>query len=214
MRGMDDITRQLQAGLQALGLDPRHAATHARYIGLLDKWNAAFNLTAVRDPAQMVSRHVLDSLSIAPRLHGARLLDVGTGAGLPGIPLAIEQPERTFVLLDTNGKKTRFVTQAVLELGLGNVTVVKSRVEDYRPEAGFDAIVSRAFASLADFVTLTRHLLAPGGVWLAMKAGLGAEERAALPAGVRLAGEYRLEVPGGAAARQLVELVADPDPVQ
>ena len=137
------------------------------YVALLAKWNKAYNLTAVRDEAQMVVRHLLDSLAVVPYLTGKRLIDVGTGAGLPGIPLAILFPEREFHLLDSNGKKTRFLTQVKNELGLTNLQVVNSRVEAFEPGQPFDGITSRAFASLADFTQLTRHLGTEQTRWLA-----------------------------------------------
>lgn len=198
----------LERGLAALGLADETAVADrlVRYLELLETWNRKFNLTAVRDPAEMVPRHILDSLAVGPHLPAGRVLDVGTGAGLPGIPLALRYPERDFTLLDSNGKKTRFVNQAVLMLGIGNVEVVKERVERYRPASGFEIIVSRAFASLADFVTGTRHLLAPGGTWLAMKGVYPDEEIAALPAGVELRAAHRLRVPGLTGERHLLEL--------
>lgn len=198
----------LRQGLAALGLanDMPLATGLGRYLELLETWNRKFNLTAVRDPVEMVPRHILDSLAVGPHLPPGRLLDVGTGAGLPGIPLALRYPERQFTLLDSNGKKTRFVNQAVMMLGIDNVEVVKERVERYRPASGFEIIVSRAFASLADFVTGTRHLLAPGGAWLAMKGVYPDEEIAALPAGVALQDAHRLRVPGLTGERHLLEL--------
>ncbi|WP_457673088.1 16S rRNA (guanine(527)-N(7))-methyltransferase RsmG [Thiolapillus sp.] len=158
------------------------------YLALLEKWNRAFNLTAVRDPVKMVSRQLLDSLSIQHLLEGDRVLDVGSGAGLPGIPLSILNPERDFVLLDTNSKKTRFLRQARLELPLENVEIEQARVEKYRPSQGFDLITSRAFASLPDMLGLTRHLLAPGGGWLAMKGAVPVAELETL------GDEYSVEV--------------------
>lgn len=180
-----------------------------RYLRLLAKWNAAYNLTAVRDPEDMIARHLLDSLVVLPYLAGARVLDIGSGAGLPGIPLAVARPELGFTLLDTNSKKTRFLTQAVGELALNNVEVVHSRVENYRPERKFDTLVSRAFAGIADMLALARHLCAPGGRFLAMKGAYPEEELAAVPA------EYAtevvaLEVPGLKAQRHLVILAPRP----
>jgi len=142
------------------------------YLALLNKWNKAYNLTAVRDPEMMVSRQLLDSLSILPWIKGPRILDVGTGAGLPGIPLAIAIPEFEFALLDSNGKKTRFIKQAVHELGLKNVSVIQDRVEAVKMTEGFDTIVSRAFADLHLMLKLTAHLRKPDGQWAAMKASL------------------------------------------
>jgi 16S rRNA (guanine527-N7)-methyltransferase len=178
-------------------------------VRLLAKWNSAYNLTAVRDPLEMVTRHLLDSLVVAPHLYGARVLDVGTGPGLPGIPLAVARPELAFTLLDANAKKTRFVVQAVGELVLKNVEVVQSRVENYRPSRIFDTVVSRAFASIADMLAHARHLCAPGGRFLAMKGAYPEEELKALPDGY----DYEvvpLAVPGLDAARHVVIVTSAP----
>ncbi|MEJ1379126.1 MAG: 16S rRNA (guanine(527)-N(7))-methyltransferase RsmG, partial [Candidatus Sedimenticola sp. (ex Thyasira tokunagai)] len=139
------------------------------YLALLVKWNRAFNLTAIRDPREMVSRQLLDALSILHLVRGLRVLDVGTGPGLPGIPLAIALPDVWFTLLDSNGKKTRFVQQSIGTLGLRNIEVIQARVEAFQPQQGYDTITSRAFASLPKMVQLTSHLLADGGQYLAMK---------------------------------------------
>lgn len=139
------------------------------YLLLLHKWNQAYNLTAVRSPTEMVSRHIIDSLAILPFIHGTRVLDVGSGAGLPGIPLAIANPKLEVVLLDSNGKKTRFLQEVKRALDLTQVEVVKSRVESYSPPKRFDTLVSRAFSSLQDMVALTNHLRSEEGIWLAMK---------------------------------------------
>jgi len=169
---------QIESGLASIGvsLSSGQVEQLIRYLQLLHKWNKAFNLTAVRDPSQMVSRHLVDSLQVAPWVQGQRVVDVGSGAGLPGIPLAIAFPEREFVLLDSNGKKTRFLTQAKLTLSLANVEVVQSRIEDFRPGKRFDTVVSRAFASLGDFWRSAHHLLAPDGRFLAMKGRYPAAE--------------------------------------
>lgn len=173
------------------------------YLAMLYKWNRAYNLTAVRDPQQMVSRQLLDSLSILHWLRGPRVLDVGTGAGLPGIPLAIALPQDEFVLLDSNGKKTRFVKQAVHELGLANVTVCQQRVETVQDPAGFDTITSRAFADLHEMLALTAHLRAPGGQWAAMKSGLDEFDPSRIPE--RLSWRVEpLRVPGEVGERNLV----------
>lgn len=177
------------------------------YLELLQRWNKAFNLTAVRDPAQMVPRHLLDSLSIAPWVVGERLLDVGTGAGLPGIPLAILNPDMHCTLLDSNGKKTRFVRQVVMELDLGNVEVVQERIEDHVCPSPYPLITARAFASLVDLVNLTDRLLASGGVLLAMKGVLPLQEVRSLE---RLGGrldQHRLSVPQVEGQRHLIRLV-------
>ncbi|MGH8280910.1 MAG: 16S rRNA (guanine(527)-N(7))-methyltransferase RsmG [Gammaproteobacteria bacterium] len=200
---------QLLDGLRTLDLNLADSATAALfgYLSQLTRWNATYNLTAVRDPVEMVSKHLLDSLTIAPFLHGKSILDVATGAGLPGIPLAIAFPERHFTLLDSNGKKTRFVTHAATALGLKNVEVVQARAEDYRPKEPFDTVTSRAFASLADFLELTVHLCAPGGCWLAMKGEPLDNELRALPAVFRLVALHPVRVPGLDAQRCVVEVV-------
>ena len=195
---MIELREKLDAGLAKLGLELPEAVREGlvAYVGLLAKWNKAYNLTAVRDPKEMVTRHLLDSLAVVPHFHAQRAIDVGTGGGLPGIPLAIVFPEREFVLLDTNSKKTRFLVQAKAELGLGNVTVVHSRVEEYRPGRTFDAVITRAFASVADILSSSRHLLAPGGEFLAMKGLVPADELASLPPDFHLAEVIVLKVPG------------------
>lgn len=200
----------LEAGLASLGLSTAGLADRLlAYLALLDKWNRAFNLSAIRDPQEMVTRHLLDSLAILPWLPEGRLLDVGTGAGLPGLPLALAWPELEVVLLDSNGKKTRFLRQVRQELGIANVEVVDARVEAYVPPTPFDAITSRAFASLSQFVTLTRSLQAPGGRWLAMKGRLDENELAETSGiGVKLQ-VHRLTVPGLDADRHLIEMSLD-----
>ena len=198
----DRWEQQLSQGLVEMKLA---ATAHQQrqlldYLALLEKWNRTFNLTAVRDPAIVVSRQLLDSLSIQDLVRGEHVLDVGSGAGLPGIPLAIMNPERAFTLLDTNGKKTRFLRQAKLELGLDNVQVEQVRVEQYHPPRLFDTIASRAFASLPDMVELTRHLLAPGGCWLAMKGTVPGDELDALSGEINYE-IHELAVPGEDARR-------------
>lgn len=183
-----------------------------QYLQLLQRWNKVYNLTAVRDPVQMLPLHIGDSLSVARYIRGANCLDVGSGAGLPGIPLAITQPERQFTLLDTNGKKTRFMQQAVLELGLKNVNVIQTRVESWQPVAPFDAVISRAFASLSDFVTFTGKHLAEGGILYAMKGRYPDSELAELPAGWNVVAQHTLHVPGLDAQRHLLELQRNQPP--
>jgi 16S rRNA (guanine527-N7)-methyltransferase len=160
---------RLLAGLVALKLDPALAGPLLRYLGELVLWNKAYNLTAVREPAEMVTRHLLDSLVLLPHVAG-RVLDVGTGAGLPGIPLALANPALHVTLLDSNGKKARFLRHAQRQIPLTNVEVVEARAEAYVPAAPFDAAVSRAFASLGDFLTATARLVGPGSS-LTMAAG-------------------------------------------
>lgn len=203
---MPDWRQQLHDALHALGMPGASRLVH--YVELLDRWNQAFNLTAVRDPAEMVPRHILDSAVLAPLVKAGSLVDVGTGAGLPGIVLAVLRPELAVTLLDSNGKKTRFCRQAIAELGVKNATVVQARVEDYRPGDRFVTVVSRAYASLADFIASTQHLLADGGAFLAMKGAYPHDELNALPAGVRVIGVHPLQVPGLHADRHVVELEA------
>jgi 16S rRNA (guanine527-N7)-methyltransferase len=202
------LASQLQLGCDALQVPPdeRQQASLLDYLDLLSRWNRAYNLTAVREPSQMVVRHLLDSLSIAPYLVASRVLDVGTGAGLPGVPLAILYPEREFHLLDSNGKKTRFLFQVKTALRLDNMMVQHSRVESYRPQQGFQAVLSRAFASLEDMVAGCRHLLVPGGRFLAMKGAYPSAELEAVDGPCRVEAVHALKVPGLAEERHLVEL--------
>jgi len=198
--------QQLAGGLRALGVDlPAGAQTKLlAYATFLEKWNRTYSLTALRDPQLAVSHHLLDSLAILPCVTAPELLDVGSGGGQPGIPLAIARPDLAVTLVDSNSKKTAFLQQAVIELGLANVQVVTARVEAFRPPAPFAAITSRAFAELAEFVALTRHLLAPHGVWLAMKGQRPDAEMNTLPAGVQVQAVHRLDVPGVEGERHLV----------
>jgi len=168
---METCRKILVSGLEALNLSIAEDKVEQllSFIKLLEKWNKAYNLTAIRDKEDMVRLHLLDSLAIVPFIEGKRVIDIGTGAGLPGIPLAIYLPDIEFVLLDSNAKKTRFVQQAIIDLKLGNVSVCHNRVEQYHPEKGFDTAITRAFASLSDIVQLTAHLLNKDGVLLAMK---------------------------------------------
>jgi 16S rRNA (guanine527-N7)-methyltransferase len=189
-----------------IDLDEQKRNLLLAYVELLSKWNRAYNLTAVRDPARMISRHLLDSLAIAQHLPGQRLLDVGTGAGLPGIPLAILFPEREFHLLDSNGKKTRFLFQVKTALGLDNITIHRQRVESFSPDALFDVILSRAFASLQDMASACRHLLARGGCFLAMKGSFPDGELEAVAALCRVQSVSSIVVPGLGEQRHLIAL--------
>lgn len=212
MTDRNALLTRLRAGIAELGLQPG-AQTCERlldYIGLLQRWNAVYNLTAVRDPQDMIARHLLDSLAIATFVHGDHLADLGTGAGLPGIPLAIVAPARRHVLVDSNGKKTRFLHEVVRALALPNVRVEQTRVE--RLQGEFDCVTSRAFASLADMLELGGHLLAADGRWLAMKGDVDAEEMAALPAGFRIEAVQPLRIPDLDAARHLVIVRRDGAP--
>jgi 16S rRNA (guanine527-N7)-methyltransferase len=212
------LRSQLNSGAANLGvaLSDEQAGRLLDYLGLLSKWNAVYNLTAIRDPRQMLIQHVLDSLSIVPHLAarvGDSILDVGSGGGLPGIVLAIVFPQRTVTLNDIVQKKTAFQAQVKAELKLGNVSVVAGRVETLHPGvevAGkFDAIVSRAFAELADFVTLARHLVSERGSIWAMKGVRPDAEMSRLPADVRVTQTIRLEVPFLDAERHLIEIVPE-----
>ncbi|AOV18690.1 hypothetical protein BJI67_15685 [Acidihalobacter aeolianus] len=201
-------TASLIAGLEALGLDTgaKHLAMLQDYIALMRKWNRVHNLTAIEGDMDTVTHHLLDSLAIQRYLHGNRILDVGSGAGLPGIPLAIYQPSRSFTLLDASAKRVRFLRQCMLQLNLLNITPVHARVERYTLAAGFDTVVSRAFATLADFATAASHLLAPGGRLLAMKGRYPDEELTALPPEFHMLGVHTLNIPGMDAQRHLVEI--------
>lgn len=194
---------RLQAGLAELGLAPGADACERLldYVELLTRWNAAYNLTAVREPGEMVTRHLLDSLSVAKLVRGDSLADLGTGAGLPGIPLAILAPERRHALIDSNGKKARFLREAARTLALTNVRVEQSRVEDARGQ--FDCVTARAFATLGDMLRMGGHLLAPDGIWIALKGQLSKEEILGVPSGFVVADVTALAVPGLGAARQV-----------
>nr|WP_143486014.1 16S rRNA (guanine(527)-N(7))-methyltransferase RsmG [Pseudomonas sp. PA15(2017)] len=201
---------ELQQGARELGVEltDQQQTQLLGYLALLIKWNKAYNLTAVRDPDEMVSRHLLDSLSVVPFVAeaGDNWLDVGSGGGMPGIPLAILFPERRFTLLDSNGKKTRFLTQVKLELKLSNLDVIHSRVEAFTPEQPFSGICSRAFSSLEDFSNWTRQLGDGHTQWLAMKGVHPDDELQALPADFRLTATHVLKVPGCQGQRHLLIL--------
>lgn len=177
------------------------------YLQLLQKWNRVYNLTAIRQKEQMISHHLLDSLAVVPHLWPARWLDVGCGAGLPGLVIAMARPDWSVTMLDSNSKKTSFVQQAIIELGLRNATVHCGRVEEFQAAEKFDGIISRAFTETADFVRITRHLLANSGQWAAMK-GAPEQELQNLPGDVEVAQLIPLRVPGLNAARCLVVLKA------
>ncbi len=175
-------------------------------VGLLHKWNTAYNLTSVREPEAMLVKHIMDSLVVSPWLQGKRFIDVGTGPGLPGLPLAIINPDKQFFLLDSLGKRIRFIRQVVLELGLTNVTPLQSRVEDFHDEAGFDGVLSRAFASLTDMLNWCGHLPAAEGHFLALKGIYPADELAQLPEGFSLVSAHSLAVPELDGERHLIIL--------
>jgi 16S rRNA (guanine527-N7)-methyltransferase len=188
-------------------LSDARAETLLRLVDELEQGNAKFNLTAIRDRPGMLCKHVLDSLSVQPYLRGERVADIGTGAGFPGMALALVNPQRRFTLIEATGKKARFVEQTAERVGCGNVTVVNSRAESYRPFELFDTVVARALASLADFVAYAGHLTAPGGRLLAMKGKRPDDEISALPKSFRALAVHRLSVPGLTDERHLVELV-------
>lgn len=203
-----DVTQQRallvkQSDKMALALTDNQLDTLMAYLQLLVKWNKAYNLTAVKDPVEMVSRHLLDSLSLLPFIKGPRIIDVGSGAGLPGIPLAICRPDIEVTTLDSNGKKTRFQNQVKVELGLSNLTVINGRAEACTDEP-FDEVVSRAFASIADMIKWTHQLCRLEGVFLAMKGLYPEDELAQLPSGFVLKNSHSLNVPGTQGARHLM----------
>lgn len=198
-------SEELRLGIEKMGLDidAKQQELLLKYVTLLHKWNKVYNLTAIRDPQEMVSHHLLDSLAVLPFLWPGRWLDVGCGAGLPGLVLAIVRPEWQFTLLDSNSKKTSFVQQAVIELGLKNVSVCCARVEDFQVGELFDGITSRAFTELGEFLKVTRHLMVGHGRWAAMK-GWAEKELQNVPAGYLVEKIIPLHVPGLDAARSLV----------
>jgi 16S rRNA (guanine527-N7)-methyltransferase len=200
-----DVHRDLERGIAALGLDAALAAPLLAYLALLDRWNKTYNLTAIRDPREMVGKHLLDSLAMRPFVREvATLADLGTGAGLPGIPLAIALPSLQVTLVESNGKKARFLREAVRTLALGNARVAESRAEALAEPGAYAAITARALATLPDILAVGGHLLRPGGRLLAMKGARPDDEIAALPAGWRLEAVHPLAVPGLTAERHLV----------
>jgi 16S rRNA (guanine527-N7)-methyltransferase len=199
-RGLIEIGLTLEGDIQQSLLD---------YIALIEKWNRAYNLTAIREPEKMVSHHLLDSLAVAPHLYGKRLLDVGSGAGLPGIPLALARPKMHVTVLDSNHKKAAFLKQAVMELKLRNADVCNERVESWQAQNKFDVIISRAFSDMGEFVRITRHLLAPGGVFAAMKGLHPYEEIEKLPPNCKVRQVLPLAIPGVEGTRHLVMIEMD-----
>lgn len=201
-----NLSGVLTAGCKSLGLNLSEQIQEKLlgYIELIHKWNKVYNLTAIREPESMLTQHILDSLSVLPHIHGKTLLDVGCGAGLPGIPLALANPDMEVTMLDSSHKKTAFVQQALIELGIKNARVVCDRVEKLKHEEKFDVIISRAFSDLAEFVKLAGHLVAKGGRMVAMKGVYPHEELAHLPANAELEQVIPLTVPGLDASRHLV----------
>lgn len=204
---MQDLSLQLKRSLDSLNISVKEQQ-QIKLLKLLQqllKWNKAYNLTAITDENEALKLHILDSLAVAPLIEQDELIDVGTGPGFPGLPLAILLPNKRFTLLDSNSKKIRFILQIKHELGLDNVEAVHSRVEDFSSKQ-FPAVISRAFASIEDMVELTRHLLAPGGCWLAMKAQYQNEEVDYPRLAVKEVANHAIEVPGLNAQRCLIEI--------
>jgi 16S rRNA (guanine527-N7)-methyltransferase len=200
---------ELEAGLRTLGLDVALASPLLDYVALLVRWNATYNLTAIRDPREMIAKHLLDSLAMHPYVDDvARLADLGTGAGLPGIPLAIAKPGLQVSLVESNGKKVRFLREAIRKLGLANAEAVESRIEAFDAPGRFDAITARALATLPAILQSGGHLLRPGGVLLAMKGVVPSEEIAALPPGWHVRELHPMRVPGLDAERHLIVVAA------
>lgn len=200
-----NLAEDLRRGSAQLGivLSEEAQSKLLEYVAMLHKWNKVYNLTAIREPQQMVSNHLLDSLAVMPYLWPGRWLDVGCGAGLPGVVLAVAQPDWQFTLLDSNSKKTSFVQQVIIQLGLHNAIVQCARAEQWQTKEQFDGIISRAFSGLGEFIDRTRHLMAPQGRWAAMK-GIAEQELADVPQGCRVESVISLQVPGLRAARSLV----------
>ena len=198
-----------QQGLAKLNCTPTDEQLNKlkQYIVLLDRWNKTYNLTAIRDPQQMIPLHIFDSLAVAPYIKGKTCLDIGSGAGLPGIPLAIIQPQRIFTLLDSNGKKTRFMQQAVIELNLKNTSVVQVRAEKWQTASKFNTIISRAFASIADFVRVSSYHLSENGQILAMKGVFPQQELTDLPNSFIVEYSKTLRIPEVSANRCIIKLI-------
>ncbi len=203
------LKSKLERGLCALSIEatPQQIDLLIQYLALLEKWNKVYNLTAVRDPEEMLVKHLLDSLAVMPHLKWDKLIDVGTGAGLPGIPLAIMCPTKQVDLLDSNSKKTRFLIQAKVELNLVNTQVIYERVENYKPSVLYDGVISRAFASMNDMLHWTTHLLKEDGVWWAMKSQKDFEDLTALSGGIKIQKMIELFVPGLEADRMLLKVI-------
>jgi 16S rRNA (guanine527-N7)-methyltransferase len=210
MPASSELRAELESGLAALALPAALATPLLAYLELLQRWNRAYNLTAVRDPREMVTRHLLDSLAMHPLVEAGTLADLGTGPGLPGIPLAIATPGLRVTLVESSGKKARFLREAVRTLGLANAEVAECRIEALDRPGAFDAITARALATLPQILALGGHLLKPDGRLLAMKGARPDEEIAALPAGWRLESVQPLTVPGLAAERHLVVVARAP----
>jgi 16S rRNA (guanine527-N7)-methyltransferase len=202
----------LDSGLRSLGI-ALEADARQRLLAfgvMVERWNRTFNLTAIRDPRRIMTHHLLDSLTVIPHLPSGSVADVGSGGGFPGLPIAIAQPIRPTTLIDSNSKKVAFLRQATIELPVPKVFVHEGRVESWQPDAPFDVVVSRAFADLSQFIGSCRHLLKPGGEWLAMKGALPEAEIAMLPPDVEVREVIRIEVPHLDAERHLIRISRRP----
>ncbi|URL06627.1 16S rRNA (guanine(527)-N(7))-methyltransferase RsmG [Avibacterium sp. 21-595] len=208
MANIEELKEKLNFLLKstALSVSDQQKAQLVKLVALLDKWNKAYNLTSVRDPQDMLVKHIMDSLVVSPYLQGERFIDVGTGPGLPGLPLAIINPDKTFVLLDSLGKRISFIRNALRELGITNVTPVLSRVEEYQPEERFDGVLSRAFASLKDMTDWCIHLLNQQGIFYALKGIYQPQEASALSPSIQVNKIVPLAVPELVGERHLVLL--------
>ena len=207
---MTDSTREeLQRGISSLSLNCNEEMLSSLlgYIDLLKKWNSAYNLLGSNELPLLVSRHILDSLSVAPYMEGNLIADIGAGAGLPGIPLAILNPEKQFVLIDSNGKKTRFMFQAKIQLGLDNITIENCRLEHYQSIQQIDMVMCRAFSTLADALTMLQPIFSEQCKLLAMKGHYPEDEIARLPDGFELSKSIKLNVPGSESQRHLIEVM-------
>jgi 16S rRNA (guanine527-N7)-methyltransferase len=207
---MTDSTREeLQRGISSLSLhcNEEMLSSLLGYIDLLKKWNSAYNLLGSNELPLLVSRHILDSLSVAPYMEGNLIADIGAGAGLPGIPLAILNPEKQFVLIDSNGKKTRFMFQAKIQLGLDNITIENCRLEHYQSIQQIDMVMCRAFSTLADALTMLQPIFSEQCKLLAMKGHYPEDEIARLPDGFELSKSIKLNVPGSESQRHLIEVM-------
>lgn len=202
------MQQRLQQLLEQVGIEltPQQLVQQVALVEQLHKWNKAYNLTSVRDPQQMLSRHIVDSLVVLPLLHGTRFIDVGTGPGLPGLPLAIARPDWHFVLLDSLGKRIRFIRQVCHLLNITNVTAVQSRVEDYHDQQQFDGVISRAFASLNDMLSWCQHLPNADGCFYALKGQYPGAELAALDGAYEVNAVTKLQVPEAEGERHLVTI--------
>lgn len=194
------------AAQMSISLSAAQGESLLKLLNELNDWNQRINLTAIRDPQQQLSKHLLDSLSIQPYLRGRYIADIGTGAGFPGLPLAVINPDKEFLLIDSINKKLRFVEHAAAVMQLSNVSVLHTRAQDYRPARLFDGVVSRAMGSIENFVLWCGHLCAPQGRLLAMKGRYPEEELAAVPKGWRVVAVHELKIPGLDEQRHLVEL--------